>query len=50
MNRNEIKDYILTIVNRETDIITDSDWFKELVNNIVDKRFKELTKELSTND
>ena len=48
MTKDEIKDYVLTIVNRETDIITDSDWFKELVNNMVDRRFKELTKEFSS--
>ena len=33
------------IVTHEIDIVTESDWFEEYVETMVDKRIKEMTKE-----
>jgi len=36
---------VRVIVTHEIDIVTESDWFEEYVEAMVDKRIKEMTKE-----
>jgi len=36
---------VRVIVTHEIDIVTESDWFEEQVEAMVDKRIKEMTKE-----
>ena len=36
---------VRVIVTHEIDIVTESDWFEEYVETMVDKRIKEITKE-----
>jgi hypothetical protein len=36
---------VRVIVTHEIDIVTESEWFEEYVETMVDKRIKEMTKE-----
>ena len=39
-----IKEYVIELVDHQTDIITDSDWFYEKVEKMVDERVAEKLK------